>query len=95
MTIFDFITLLLMSLGLLFFLGGTLGFIRFPDLESKLHALTKADNLGLGLIVLSLAFQQSTLGDIIKLLMIWLAMMTTSASLGYLIGKENKETAKQ
>ena len=37
-------------------LAGTVGLLRFPDPLSRLHALTKADNLGLGLIVLAIAW---------------------------------------
>ena len=37
-----------------FFLAGTVGLLRFPDTITRLHALTKADNLGLGLIILGL-----------------------------------------
>ena len=40
--------------GAFFFLAGTVGLLRFPDALTRLHALTKADNLGLGLIVLGL-----------------------------------------
>ena len=37
--------------GAFFFLAGTVGLLRFPDSLTRLHALTKADNLGLGLVV--------------------------------------------
>ena len=40
--------------GAFFFLAGTVGLLRFPDSFTRLHALTKADNLGLGLVVLGL-----------------------------------------
>ena len=39
--------------GLGFLAAGSLGLLRFPDAVSRLHALTKADTLGLGLIVLT------------------------------------------
>ena len=42
---------LLIVCGVLFFTAGTAGLIRFPDVRSQLHALTKADNIGLGLIM--------------------------------------------
>ncbi|MGB9018202.1 MAG: monovalent cation/H(+) antiporter subunit G [Pseudolabrys sp.] len=32
----------------------TIGLLRFPDTLTRLHALTKVDNLGLGLIVFGL-----------------------------------------
>ena len=39
--------------GVVFF-AGALGLLRFPDPFTRMHALTKADNLGLGLVVLGL-----------------------------------------
>lgn len=39
------VAVLLISGG--FFTAGTIGIVRFPDLRGRLHALTKADNLGL------------------------------------------------
>ena len=46
--------MLAVAAGAFFFLAGTVGLLRFPDSLTRLHALTKADNLGLGLIVLGL-----------------------------------------
>lgn len=43
--------------GAFFFFAGTIGLLRFPDVYTRLHALTKADNLGLGLVVLGLVLQ--------------------------------------
>ena len=43
-----------MVLGALFFLAGTVGLLRFPDVHARLHALTKADNVGLGFLLLIL-----------------------------------------
>ena len=42
-------------LGCLFFAVGTLGLFRFSDTLTRIHALTKVDNLGLGFIVLALS----------------------------------------
>ena len=42
---------LLLIGGLLFFVAGSIGLLRFPDTVSRLHALTKADTLGLGLVI--------------------------------------------
>ena len=47
-------TIVTVSAGFIFFLAGTVGLLRFPDTLTRLHALTKADNLGLGLVVLGL-----------------------------------------
>ncbi|HKL63774.1 MAG TPA: monovalent cation/H(+) antiporter subunit G, partial [Woeseiaceae bacterium] len=48
---------LLLLGGAAFFFAGTVGMLRFPDFYSRLHALTKADNVGLGLTVLGLALR--------------------------------------
>ena len=52
--ILDIFSLLAIAAGAFFFLAGTVGLLRFPDPLTRLHALTKADNLGLGLVVLGL-----------------------------------------
>ncbi|WP_444677610.1 monovalent cation/H(+) antiporter subunit G [Halomonas sp. E19] len=69
---------LLIGAGVLFFLAGSLGLIRFPDVYARLHALTKADNLGLGLICLGLALQAQGLAEAVKLLLIWGLMLAAS-----------------
>lgn len=61
MTPADLMTALLLLCSLPFFIAGTLGLLRFPDLYCRLHALTKADNLGLGLVVLALTIQANVL----------------------------------
>lgn len=65
--------------GVGFFVAGNLGLIRFPDLYARLHALTKADNLGLGLICLGLACQATSLAAAAKLLLVWVLMLVASS----------------
>jgi multicomponent Na+:H+ antiporter subunit G len=70
--------------GAFFFIAGTLGLLRFGDTLSRVHALTKADNLGLGLIVLGLLPLADNLADALKLLLIWALVLlggTTAAQL--------------
>jgi len=64
-------TWIAVSAGAIFFLAGTVGLLRFPDSLTRLHALTKADNLGLGLVVLGLLPQTSGILDAVKLIAIW------------------------
>lgn len=85
--ILDIATLLLLAMSAVFFTGGTLGLIRFPDTLTRLHALTKADNLGLGFLVSGLALQSDSLAVSFKLGMIWLIAMLVGASVGYLIAR--------
>ena len=72
MTPADYLTVVLLVAGGVFFLAGTIGLLRFPDVYTRLHALTKADNVGLGLIVAGLAIQASSWAAVVKLLLIWL-----------------------
>jgi len=72
-------TILAVSLGVFFFLAGTLGLLRFPDVFTRLHALTKADNLGLGLVVLGLLPQMDSIHAMLKLLLIWLLVLFSGA----------------
>ena len=74
--------------GAVFFLAGTLGLLRFPDTLSRLHALTKADNLGLGLIVIGLALEGGSWPVAGKLVFIWLLALLAGANACYLIGRQ-------
>lgn len=67
--------------GVPFFLSGTLGILRLPDIYTRLHALTKADNVGLGFIVLGMIIQATSWLEVVKLLLIWfLVLLASSAS---------------
>ncbi len=83
----DAVSITLCVLGAVFFLAGTVGLLRFPDTLSRLHALTKADNLGLGLIVVGLALADGTWSAAGKLLLIWLLALLAGACACYLIAR--------
>ncbi len=81
----DFLTIALVCAGAFFFLAGTVGLLRFPDTLSRLHALTKADNLGLGLIVLGLSVQATGVLPALKLITVWLLALLAGAVVTQLI----------
>lgn len=83
----DVWTLIAVSAGAFFFLAGTVGLLRFPDSLTRLHALTKADNLGLGLVVLGLLPQASGFLDALKLMAIWLLVLLSGACVSQLIAR--------
>ena len=68
--------------GAFFFLAGTVGLLRFPDTLTRLHALTKADNLGLGLVVLGLLPQAGSALGALKLVAVWLLVLLAGATVG-------------
>ena len=73
--------------GPLFFVAGTVGLLRFPDPLSRLHALTKADNLGLGLVVLGLLPRAESAALALKLVGVWALVLVSSAAASQLIGR--------
>ena len=83
----DIISVVLLLTGTLFFLAGTVGLLRFPDIYTRIHALTKADNVGLGLIVLALALQASSAWMALKLILIWLLILLASSTTGHLVAR--------
>ncbi len=85
MSIGDLLALPLLLLGGFFFMAGTVGLLRFPDLYCRLHALTKADNLGLGLICLALALRAPASAG--QLLLIWLLALLASTVSAHLIAR--------
>lgn len=85
MSVSDILTSVLLLAGAVFFLAGTVGLLRFPDVYTRLHALTKADNVGLGLVVAGLALQADSWFVVGKLLLIWLLVLIASASVAHLV----------
>ncbi len=73
--------------GLLFFLAGTVGLLRFPDVYTRLHALTKADNLGLGLLFVGLAVQSGSPRMGLKLFLVWLLVIFASTTACHLVAR--------
>jgi multicomponent Na+:H+ antiporter subunit G len=85
--VLDIISTLLASGGALFFIAGTVGLLRLPDLYSRLHALTKADNLGLGLIMLAVLPHAPDAFFALKMLLLWVLVMVSGATGAHLIAK--------
>ncbi len=88
----DAISVMLIFAGCGFFLAGTVGLLRFPDVFTRLHALTKADSLGLGLVVLGLLPQSQGLGGVVKLLAVWMMALLITAAVAHLVGRSALDT---
>ena len=83
----DLWTVVAVSAGVFFFLAGTVGLLRFPDTLTRLHALTKADNLGLGLVVLGLLPRVGSPLAGLKLISVWLLVLLAGATASQLIAR--------
>lgn len=66
--------------GGFFFIAGTLGLLRFPDVYSRLHAVTKADTLGFGFIVLGLSMRADSVQSVTMMVLIWLLVLASGAT---------------
>ena len=88
----DAATVALVVAGTVFFLAGTAGLLRFPGPHARLHALTKADNLGLGLVVAGLAVQASNPLTAAKLVLTWaLALLAAATGANLLASASGRE----
>jgi len=86
----DILSAVAISAGAFFFLAGTAGLLRFPDSLTRLHALTKADNLGLGLVVLGLLPHAAGPLAALKLIGVWLLAQLAGASVAQLVASAVK-----
>ncbi len=73
--------------GSLFFIAGTVGLLRFPDSFTRMHAVTKGDNLGLGLIVVGLSLQAASWQTALKLAFVWVLVLVASATACHLVAR--------
>jgi multicomponent Na+:H+ antiporter subunit G len=83
----DAIIVVLIATASFFFLAGTVGLLRLPDVYTRLHALTKADNLGLLLIAVAAALKADSWEVVVKLAIIWVLVIISSATVAHLIGR--------
>ncbi|MFQ3646986.1 MAG: monovalent cation/H(+) antiporter subunit G [Anaerolineae bacterium] len=83
----DIVIVILILAASFFFLAGTVGLLRLPDMFTRLHALTKADNLGLLLISIAAALKADSWEVIVKLAMIWVLVIIASSTVAHLIGR--------
>lgn len=77
----------LLVVGAFFFFAGTVGLLRFPDVFTRLHALTKADNLGLGFLVAGLSLESGELWVALRLVMIWALVLLSSSTTCQLLAR--------
>ena len=77
----------LLVLGCGFYFAGTVGMLRFPDALCRLHALTKADNLGLLMVCSAMALQSRSLRVTLLLGIVWLFGLLASTVSAQLIAR--------
>lgn len=83
----DFFTAAAIFAGLGFFAAGTLGLVRLPDTLSRIHAVAKADNVGLALIVLGLLPQAPSFLAGAKMVAVWLLAQLASGAVAQVMAE--------
>lgn len=83
----EWISALAILVGVVFFIAGTVGLLRFPDVHTRLHALTKADNLGLGFVALGVAIRIGDPWSIAKVLIVWMLAVFAAATVAQLVAR--------
>lgn len=87
MTPASVIASLLIVVGIGFYFAGTVGLLRFPDVHSRLHALTKADNTGLGFVALGVALLSGSLRLAVLIALVWLLALVAASVACHLIAR--------
>ena len=87
--ILEVFSALLILMGAAFFLAGTVGLLRFPDVYCRLHALTKADNLGLGLVALGLILRPGEVATRVQILLIWFLALAAAATVCHILARSS------
>lgn len=81
----DALALVLLGAGALCVVAASVGLLRFPDAAARLHALTTAENLGLGLLMAGLALRADSGATALKLVLIWVVVLLTSPTSAQLV----------
>lgn len=83
----DVILVLLVVCGAFFFMVSTVGLIRMPDAFCRMHATTKSDTLGAGLILLALAIHHGFSIVSVKLFLVIAFVWLTNPTAAHIIAK--------
>ncbi len=73
--------------GTFFFVVGTTGLLRMPDLFSRLHPVTKCDTLGACSVLVGMAVYTGFSWELPKLAVMMLFLLLSSATCGHAMGR--------
>jgi multicomponent Na+:H+ antiporter subunit G len=81
------VTILALLASVFFFVAGSVGLVRMPDTLTRIHSLTKADNIALGFIVVALLPQVGSVADAAKIVAVWVLVQVSSGAVAQLMGE--------
>lgn len=86
------VTVVLASLGALFFLVGTIGLLRLPDFYARTHAATKCDTVGAGSLLLALAVFNGPDASTLKIITLAALVLVSSPVSGHALARAAHRT---
>lgn len=89
--VFDVIVIGLFVSGTFFFFVGVVGLIRMPDVFTRMHATTKCDTMGAGLIFLGLIIWSGMSFISLNILVILVFLWLTNPTAAHFIAKSAYE----
>ncbi|NLZ28440.1 MAG: monovalent cation/H(+) antiporter subunit G [Firmicutes bacterium] len=91
MAFLEILGMIFIAGGAFFLLAGVIGFLRLPDVYTRMHAVGKCDTLGSGLIILGLMMIADTYLAIMKLAVVLLLIAVINPVVTHLIAKVSYE----
>ena len=90
-TILYIASIISLLVGLFFLVVATVGLLRLPDVYNRLHATTKCDTLGAGLVLLSMALQ-SDFSVAVRLIILIIFILITNPTAAHVIARAAYKT---
>jgi multicomponent Na+:H+ antiporter subunit G len=91
-SVLDSVSAVFMVVGALKSLGAAVGLLRVPDLESRMHAATKPQMLGLFLLLAAIGLQLRTWWVWPVLLVAWIFQLLTVPVSAHMVGRAGYRT---
>jgi multicomponent Na+:H+ antiporter subunit G len=83
----DGVVLTLIAGGVFFFVVGAVGLLRLPDVFTRIHATTKCDTLGAGLILAALMVHEGWSVPSLKVFMVLVFLWATNPAASHLLAR--------
>ena len=83
----NIVVVVLLVAGTFFMLIGTIGFLRFPDFYSRIHATGKCDTLGEGLMLIGLMIYAGVSFVSVKILFLMIFILVANPTSTHAIAK--------
>ena len=92
MLLLEIVASLLLLAGLFFFIVGTVGLLRMPDVYTRMHATTKCETLGVSLIMTGIVLGEGFSWLALKLALIVVFIWLTTPTAAHAIARAAFDT---